>query len=306
MGRRARDRVRRLGQRPAAGPQHGRLHAPLPGGARARPRARLAPDGARRRGGGVRRVRPAELRAAPVADAPRLRLGGPAACEGHAGDLRDLRPALARGALDDGAPVRRPARAAGAAGARGPELADARLPRRRRRGAARGDEAAGARGDRREAARLALRARPPRLGLDQGEERLPPGVRDRRLDAGRGRPLGPARRARGRRQRRRPAGLLRQGRHRLHRGDAGGAPPRARAAADRPQPVRRPPAAEGNDLRRAAARRGRSSSASGPAPEPCARPRSRACGRTSTPPRSCASRKPAVSRKGKSSLPGTF
>ena len=42
----------------------------------ARPRAGRAPDRARRRGGGVRRGGPPELRAPPVAHAPRLGLGG--------------------------------------------------------------------------------------------------------------------------------------------------------------------------------------------------------------------------------------
>ena len=70
----------------------------------------------------------------------------------------------------------------------GPALAHARLPRRRRGGAAGGQQGAGHRGDRGQAPRLPLRARPPRIGLDQGQERDQPGARDRRVDAGRGRP----------------------------------------------------------------------------------------------------------------------
>ena len=56
----------------AAGPQLLRLHPALPGGARARPRAGGPPADPRRRGRGLRRAGPAELRAAPVAHAPRL------------------------------------------------------------------------------------------------------------------------------------------------------------------------------------------------------------------------------------------
>ena len=65
----------------AHGPQRHRLHAALPGGARAGERAGLPAADPRRRGGGVRLGGPAELRAAPVAHAPGLRLGGAAAHE---------------------------------------------------------------------------------------------------------------------------------------------------------------------------------------------------------------------------------
>ena len=83
------------------GAQLSRLHAALPGGARAGARARLAPDRARRRDRGLRRRGPAELRAAPVADAPGVRLRRAAAHARHPGDLRDLRPPLPRRPLDD-------------------------------------------------------------------------------------------------------------------------------------------------------------------------------------------------------------
>ena len=56
-----------------------RLHAALSRAAPARPRARRRADRARRRGRGVRQGGPAELRAPPVADAPRVGLGGAAA-----------------------------------------------------------------------------------------------------------------------------------------------------------------------------------------------------------------------------------
>ena len=81
---------------------------------------------------------------------------------------------------------------------------------------------------------------------------------DRRLAAGGGRALGPPRRARGRLLRGRRAALRRPRRHRLHRGGARAARRAARAARARGQPVRGPPAAEADALRRAAPRvRGR-------------------------------------------------
>ena len=49
---------------------------------------------------------------------------------------------------------------------------------------------AGPRGDRREAPELDLPAGRPHAGLDQGQERRSPGVRDRRLDAGQGQATG--------------------------------------------------------------------------------------------------------------------
>ena len=78
----------------------------VPGAARAGPRARLAPGRARRRDRRVRRAGPPELRAPPAAHARRLG-GGDAAAHGrHAGRLHDLRRALPRRPLDDGAALR--------------------------------------------------------------------------------------------------------------------------------------------------------------------------------------------------------
>ena len=79
---------------------------------------------------------------------------------------------------------------------------------------------------------------------------------DRRLAAGGGRPVRAARRARDRDPRRgRDPALRRARRDRVHAGRAGPARRAARAARARGQPVRGPPAAEADPLRRAAARR---------------------------------------------------
>ncbi len=68
-------------------------------------------------------------------------------------------------------------------------LAARRLPRRRRRGDARGQRRAGPRGRRRQAARQPLRARAAAAARWlKIKNHLQPGVRDRRLAAGRGRP----------------------------------------------------------------------------------------------------------------------
>ena len=240
-----------LGPRPhhAAGPQLLRLHPALPGGARVLARAGRAAADPRRRGRRLRRAGQAELRAAPVAHAPRLGFGRPPAHARHPGHLRDLRPALPRRPADAAARLRGPAHAARGARARGTVLAHARLPPRRGQRAARGDPPARHRGRDREAPRQPLRARPARLALDQGQERVDPGRRDRRLDAGRGRPQQHDRRARGGRHGGRQARLRRQGRHRLHGGDARAPQARAGAAPARHEPLRGPPAAQGHGLR---------------------------------------------------------
>ena len=73
VGRRAGDRLRR-GRAAAAGEPDGpRHHAALPGAARARAGAGVARGGARRRGGGVRAGRAAQLPAPPEPHAPGLR-----------------------------------------------------------------------------------------------------------------------------------------------------------------------------------------------------------------------------------------
>ena len=85
---------------------------------------------------------------------------------------------------------------------------------------------------------IAVRAGPPQRRLGQGQERPPPGVRDRRLAAGRGRPRGRVGALLvGYHERRRHAALRRAGRHRLHRGDARRP---ARAAARRWRATRSP------------------------------------------------------------------
>ncbi len=149
----------------------------------------------------------------------------------------------------------------------GPAVAHARIPGRGRGGAAGSEQGPGHRGDRRQASGLPLRARAPRVGLDQGQERDQPGAGDRWLDPRRGRPREQPRRAVRRRARRRgPAGLRGQGRDRLHRGHARPAQARARAAAARHQPVRRPSAAQGHRVRGAARWWPTWSSGSGPRP----------------------------------------
>ena len=108
---------------------------------------------------------PAELRAPAVADAPGLGVRGQAPHARRAGDLRGLRPALARGPLHAWrCPTRDRRRLLAALELDGPALADARPPRGRRRGAAGGQRGAGAGGDRGQAPGLAVRAGPPLVG----------------------------------------------------------------------------------------------------------------------------------------------
>ena len=92
-------------------------------------------------------------------------------------------------------------------------------------------------------------------------------------------------------RRRRTAGLRGQGGHRLHREHAGPAEARAGAAAPRHEPVRRPPASEGDGVRGAAAGGGRRVPRVDPDRARCGRPRSRACATTWTPTRWSVSRK---------------
>ena len=267
-----------------------RLHAALPGGARAGALARLAPDRARRRGRGPRRAGPAELRAAPVAHAPRLGLGRQAPHARHPRHLRDLRPALPRRPHDDGALATRSAASCSSSsswrarpGARPPTTA-ARARRCSRPRAELGIEGVVAK-------RLDCPYEPGARAsaLDQGQERPHPGRGDRRLDAraraGAATSLGAL--AVGVMEDEQ-ARLRRQGRHRLHRADARAPEARARAAAQRQLAVRGPPAAQGDHLRGAAPGGRTWSSASGRRAERSARPRSRACGRTSHRRNACA------------------
>ena len=159
------------------------------------------------------------------------------------------------------------------------ELAGARPPRGRRRCPARGDRGSGPRRGRGKAAGFALRARPAVVGLDQGQEPAVAGGCRGRMAAGRGQARGHARRAHGRSTRRRPAGLRRPGRVGVHRGDARDHDARARATAH--LETRRSMAVSHPRARFSWSRDSwrRWSSRSGPPPEHCARPRSRACAR---------------------------
>ena len=225
VGRRARDRVLRA--RPAAAatratsttsppryPELSRLNRALSSSHRAILDGEIV---------ALRRRRPAELRRPAAAHAPDL---GVAPCGGWRArrpvTLRDLRPAVARRALAAWAcrTTERRARLA-ELGPRRRALADARPRRRPRRRAARGERRAGARGRRspsgstRPTSRAAAARAGSRSRTSQRQE-----VVDRRLDAGRGAPPRPHRRAARRRARGRPAALRRARRHGLHRGRA--------------------------------------------------------------------------------------
>ena len=94
--------------------------------------------------------------------------------------------------------------------------------------------------------RPAPTGRGPLARLAQGQGPLPPGLRDRRLDAGQGRPGGHPGLAAAGGVRRRPAALRRQRRHRLHprlpgrpagqAGRAGGPPAHVRGLRGHPRP----------------------------------------------------------------------
>ena len=148
-----------------------------------------------RRGRRLRLAWPAELRAAPVADEPGLGVRGEAAYARRAGGIRRLRPALAGGPLHPDAALRGPPQAAGGTRAGRAELAGARAPRGRRRGAAGGRQGPGAGGDRGQAPGLPVRAGPPLVGVDQGQDPPVAGGRGRRVAARRGHALHHARRA---------------------------------------------------------------------------------------------------------------
>ncbi len=99
----------------APGSQLHGLHPALSRGSGAGAHARRAAADPRRRGRGVRRRGPPQLRAPPDAHAPRLGLRRSAAHARHARHLRDLRPALSRRPLHDRRSLRGAPRAARAA-----------------------------------------------------------------------------------------------------------------------------------------------------------------------------------------------
>ena len=143
---------------------------------------------------------------------------------------------------------------------------------RRRRRPARRDARARPRGSRRQEAHIAIPARPPRPVLGQGQERPARRADDRRLAPRRGPPQRPLRRRRRRRAPgRRHAALRRPRRQRLRRGAADR---HARAPRRPGAPVlalHRPPAAEGDTLRRARVCAAMSSTSSGAARGRCGR-----------------------------------
>ena len=113
-------------------PQPERRQRALPRAARARRAAGLARSGARRRDRRLRRAGPPELRAPAAADARHLARAPSAGSRSEAPVsyvIFDL--LLPRRARHDGAALPRAARAAGGTRAEGPDVADARLPRRR-------------------------------------------------------------------------------------------------------------------------------------------------------------------------------
>ena len=155
----------------APGPQLHRLHAALPGGARAGPRAGRAADDPRRRDRRLRRRGPAELRATAVAHAPRVGLSRPPPHARHPRHLRDLRPALPRRPLDARALLRGAARAARAARAGRARVARARLPPRRGQRPAGGHAASSASRASSPSGSTAPTSRAGARRLDQGQER---------------------------------------------------------------------------------------------------------------------------------------
>ena len=186
VGRHPRDRALGAGPPQTDHPQRQRRDRRLSRAARAQPHARLAQRAARRRDRRVRRARQAELPGLAAAHPPARRDRGPPPRSRAPGHVRDLRPAVARRPLADGAAVRRAPRAPRGARSSTASTGACRAPRRRGVRAARRHARAGARGRRRQAARLALRARPARRQLAEGQALPSPGAGDRRLDGGRG------------------------------------------------------------------------------------------------------------------------
>ena len=156
----------------------------------------------------------------------------------------------------------------------------------------RAGQGAGAGGDGGQAGGQPLPAGRPLARLAQGQGPVPPGLRDRRLDAGQGRPGGHPGLAAAGGVRRRPAALRRQRRHRLHprlpgrpagqAGRAGGPPAHVRGLRGHPPAPRGPLRPAGAGLR------GRVPHA-GPRTTSCGPRRSRASVPTSRPPTPAAS-----------------
>ena len=251
----------------------------------------------------LRRGGPAELRAPPAAHAPRLGLGRQAPrcatspvtyvifdllyLDGHSHDARCPTTSAASCSSElelDGPAWRTPAYHVGD----GEALLEATTR-------------AGPRGHRRQAARLPVRARARAPRLAEGQERPHAGRRDRRLDCraragaadasaslavgfydGRRAAATPARSA--------PASPSRRSRCVKRELE----PLRARR-----HPVQRPPAAEGHDLRRARLVAERRVPRVDHAAARSARPRSRACGPTSTRRNACARKVNEATRPGK-------
>ncbi len=133
---------------------HGQRHErPLSRAAPAQPGAGHARGDPRRRGRGLRRGGPPELRAPAVAHPPDGRVARAPRGEGAPGHVHRVRPAVARRPLADGRALRGPPREAVRAPGAGGALAGARARRRQRRGAAGGQPRTGARGHRRQAPR---------------------------------------------------------------------------------------------------------------------------------------------------------
>ena len=227
------------------------------------------------------------------------------------GDLRRLRPALARRRARCS-----PSPTSAAASCSRASASTGRTGRRRRTTSAtasgsgrRSGRRAG--GDRRQAAAEPLPARAAQPRMAQGPQPPRPGAGDRRLDARRGLPRRAGRLAAGRPLGRDPGGggaprapaaarLRRRGRHRLHPGDARPAArscssrcgattrrsssARTRSSSTASAPATAAPARSGSSRSSSAS----SSSPSGPARAPCASRRSRACATTRTRARSCA------------------
>ena len=211
------------------GPQRQRLHAALPGGARAGARARLAPDHPRRRD---RRASTSEGRPSFERLQSRMHLAlglrRQAPHARHPGDLRDLRPALPRRPHDDArSPTRSAASCSSGSSSRGPRGARPPTTAARARALLEATQASSA--SRASWRRSSTARTSPARARRTGSRSRTSHTQDVVIGGwtpGEGGRSGEPRRARGRRDGGRQARLRRQGRHRLHRADA-----RARSSA---------------------------------------------------------------------------
>ena len=162
-------------------PQPDRDHLQVPGAVRADTRAGVAQRDPRRRDRGLRRPRATELLGARAADADLGPGPGSSPHAGHARHVRDLRPAVAGGALADRRDLQRPPPPARGPAADGVEPAGARVPGGPRPRAGRGSRRAGTRGGARQAPELGLPARQAHGRLAEDQASGPPGVRRRRV-----------------------------------------------------------------------------------------------------------------------------